>query len=76
MPGVVILDEITRALGQALGAAVRVSGLASVKFLEPLAPGETCEVIFRQKGEGHVAFQAVHGSRLLVTGSLSYERAA
>lgn len=54
VPGVVLLDQIAAVL-EAAGAG-RLSRLVQVKFLAPLRPDETAELVVRRNGTG-VRFQ-------------------
>lgn len=75
VPGVVILDEITRLLARRLGAELRVTEFPAVKFIAPLLPEAACEVTFISKSPGLVSFEAASQNRTVVTGSLRYDAA-
>ena len=73
VPGVVILDEVLRAVSGFLGHPVRTTGLPSVKFSAPLAPGEEFEIVFESKGSGRAGFAVRSGTRTFAAGVLAYE---
>jgi len=72
VPGVLVLEYVQRSLEARIGP-LRLTGLRQVKFLAPLAPGETCGVSFRNLAEGEVQFDCRSGARRLARGSLRFE---
>lgn len=73
VPAVVLLEQVELALRAALGAGVRLSGLPSVKFLHPLAPGTPFEI--RLDIDAATArFQCSAEGRELAQGRLEYVR--
>jgi len=44
VPAVVMLEEVEKALGAALGRAVRISAVPTMKFLRPLPPATPFEI--------------------------------
>jgi 3-hydroxymyristoyl/3-hydroxydecanoyl-(acyl carrier protein) dehydratase len=66
VPGVVILDELRRAL-QGGREQVGISGLTQVKFNAPLFPGEPLRVEFEDRA-GRVAFRAFSEDRPITQG--------
>jgi len=75
VPGVVVLDEILSAVGRFAGRPVQVTGLPSVKFLAPLAPGEEFEIVFEDRGAGRAGFEVHRGAEKIAEGVLTYEAA-
>lgn len=72
VPGVLVLEHVERALQARIGP-LHLTGLPQVKFLAPLAPGETCVVSFSNLAEGRVQFDCRSGARLVARGSLRFE---
>jgi 3-hydroxyacyl-[acyl-carrier-protein] dehydratase len=73
VPGVVILDELRRAL-QDGREHVGISGLTQVKFNAPLFPGEPLRVEFEER-EDRVAFRAFNEDRLIAQGEFVIRQA-
>ncbi|MHB8348427.1 MAG: hypothetical protein ACYDHM_14945 [Acidiferrobacterales bacterium] len=73
VPGVVILDEVLRAVSGFLARPVRTTGLPSVKFFAPLAPGEEFEIVFESKGRGRAGFAVRSSARTFAAGVVTYE---
>jgi len=71
VPAVVLLEEVERALRQAIGAKARLTGLPNVKFLSPLAPGVAFEVLL-QVDAGVARFRCVANDVELASGRLEY----
>lgn len=69
VPGVVILDEVIAAF-HARFPATRVAGMAQVKFLAPLAPGEEVTVALERTGEAQAQFQCRTRDAVITTGTL------
>ncbi len=73
IPGVVILDEVLRAVSEFLGRPVRTTGLPNVKFFAPLAPGEEFEIAFESKDGGRASFAVRSSARTFAAGVVTYE---
>jgi 3-hydroxyacyl-[acyl-carrier-protein] dehydratase len=71
VPGAVLLSEVATAL-LARKNGGHISGFPSVKFLSPLRPDQAADIVFTDKGPGHVSFEVVSGDRRIVSGSLRY----
>ncbi len=76
VPGAVILAEIVASSLQALGNGARIAGFPSVKFVSPMLPTQRCELTLADNGAGSIAFELVHASQRVASGSLRYERPA
>lgn len=74
VPGAVILAEVIHVATGALGAGARIAGLPSVKFVNPMLPGQRCELIFTDHGVGSAAFELTHDTRRVASGNLRYQR--
>ena len=74
VPGAVILAEVIHAASGALGAGARIVGFPSVKFMNPMLPGQRCELIFTDHGVGSAAFELTHDARRVASGNLRYDR--
>lgn len=72
VPGVLVLEHVQRSLQACIGP-LHLTGLPQVKFLAPLAPGETCVVSFTNLAEGQVEFDCRSGTRRVARGSLRFE---
>jgi 3-hydroxyacyl-[acyl-carrier-protein] dehydratase len=73
VPGVVILDELRKAL-QGWREGAGIAGLTQVKFNAPLFPGEPLRVEFEDRG-GRVAFRAFCADRLIAQGEFVIRQA-
>lgn len=73
VPGVLLLDA---ALHAAQEAGMTVTGIASAKFLQPVAPGETLALSLRGDGGGRVRFVVERGSQPAASGQLVTEKPA
>src|SRR5450830_1021572 len=78
VPGVVLLDEAMHAIAIDTGLVATAWQISSVKFLSPLTPGELVILEHEQLANGTIKFEvlagkfdALAGSRLIVTGSLT-----
>ena len=67
LPGVVLLDEAL--LRAPAGLAIR--GLASAKFLHPVAPGAALEFRYGTPTATALRFDILHGGTPVATGSFS-----
>ncbi len=67
VPGVVLLDRVAAALQRWRGQ--RVAGLPQVKFLRPLLPDETAELVLSDDGKS-IRFSIALGSTLIASGSI------
>lgn len=71
VPGVVILEEVAQALGEA-GVAGKLREVSVVKFLAPLRPGQAFTVEFVVSANAEVRFRCLQDRRLLAQGQLTY----
>jgi 3-hydroxymyristoyl/3-hydroxydecanoyl-(acyl carrier protein) dehydratase len=67
VPGVVLLDRVAAALERWRGA--RVAGLPQVKFLRPLLPGQSAELVLEGDGKS-IRFRIVHAQATIASGSI------
>ena len=74
VPGAVILAEVIHVVTRALGAGTRITGLPRVKFVNPMPPGQPCELILTDHGVGSAGFELTHDARRVASGNLRYER--
>ncbi len=70
VPGVVVLDQLVQAAESRLGRPLRIAGLAQVKFLAPLLPGETARCSL-QIERARLRFRVERGGQLLVQGAFA-----
>lgn len=71
LPGVVLLDEVIRALELAAGGAPRCWRIGTVKFLRAVAPGEPLTLEREQLAGGTIRFSILSGGQTVATGALS-----
>ncbi len=71
VPGVVLLDEALHAVMQALGSAPHVWKISSAKFLNPLGPDATVEIVYERQPSGSIQFDILDGERRIATGNLT-----
>ena len=71
LPGVVLLDQALRFAAEVFALDVARQRLASTKFLNPVAPGETLQFSLQQKPSGSIQFDVRCGERSIATGSFS-----
>jgi 3-hydroxyacyl-[acyl-carrier-protein] dehydratase len=71
LPGVVLLDETIHTLELAGGPEARCWRVASVKFLRPVAPGETLVLEQERLTNGAVRFTILSAGQAVATGALS-----
>ncbi len=69
LPGVLLLDEILRALGREHAAPLQWR-IASAKFLKPVGPGEELKVEYESLPNGAVRFNVRSAGVLVATGTL------
>lgn len=69
VPGVVVLEQVLRAIAVETGMPVGALRLPQVKFMAPLLPGQTAQVML-EGAPPRWKFRVVHGERLLVRGEL------
>lgn len=69
VPAVIILDELAAHLAATMPQA-RISRLISAKFMSPLLPGQTCEVVFIPRANGQLRFTCSCGGRDVASGLL------
>jgi 3-hydroxyacyl-[acyl-carrier-protein] dehydratase len=67
VPGVVLLDRVAAALERWRGLGI--AGLAQVKFLRPLLPGQPAELVLAGD-EKSIRFRIVHAQALIASGSI------
>jgi 3-hydroxyacyl-[acyl-carrier-protein] dehydratase len=67
VPGVVLLDRVAEALLSWRGA--RIVGLPQVKFMHPLLPGQSADLLL-EDGVGSVRFKLLHDGTLIASGQL------
>jgi len=67
VPGVVLLDCVAAALQRWGGQ--RIAALAQVKFLRPLLPDETAEIVLSDDGKS-IRFSIALGSATIANGSI------
>jgi 3-hydroxyacyl-[acyl-carrier-protein] dehydratase len=67
VPGVLLLDAAVHAAQQ---AGMAVSGVASAKFLHPVAPGETLALRVTQGAAGRIGFEIRRGAQPAASGQL------
>ena len=68
VPGVVLLDHALSLMGAALAADLSACRIASVKFLSPVLPGQTIEVVHDDAAGGAIRFTLMHGARKVAAG--------
>ena len=66
VPGVVLLDRVTAAIERAWG--LHVGGFPQVKFLRPLGPGQTVELIIEREAAG-ARFRIVSDADIIASGT-------
>jgi 3-hydroxymyristoyl/3-hydroxydecanoyl-(acyl carrier protein) dehydratase len=71
VPGVVLLDEVIHVIVADSGLSVTAWQISSVKFLNPLKPGESVIIVHEQLANGSIKFEVLEGSRQIVTGSFA-----
>jgi 3-hydroxymyristoyl/3-hydroxydecanoyl-(acyl carrier protein) dehydratase len=67
VPGVLLLDA---ALHACEAAGVAVTGVASAKFLQPVAPGQSLSMRCRTGAAGRVSVSIARGDVVVTTGQL------
>jgi 3-hydroxymyristoyl/3-hydroxydecanoyl-(acyl carrier protein) dehydratase len=67
VPGVVLLECVAAALQRWRGQ--RIAGLPQVKFMRPLLPGETAELVLSDDGKS-IRFSIVLGADTIASGSI------
>jgi 3-hydroxymyristoyl/3-hydroxydecanoyl-(acyl carrier protein) dehydratase len=72
VPGVVILRHVLDAVEEQL-PGWRVAGIRKLKFLRPLLPGQTCEVLLGEIKADRVRFRCLDSESLVAEGNLSLE---
>lgn len=70
LPGVVVLAEVLAAVAGATGRGVAEWSLASVKFLQPVTPGEALTLAHSATDRGGVRFEVRAGARVVASGTL------
>lgn len=69
VPGVVVLDEVLRAVGEWREGS-QVIGIPFVKFLAPLHPGQSFTVALDARGKAEIDFCCRVDGRVVVEGRL------
>ena len=69
VPGVVILDAVQQAIEVKAGALPPLR-LPQVKFVQPLLPGESAEIVAYSTAPGRWRFRVVRGDSLLASGEM------
>lgn len=69
VPGVVVLDEVQRALAAAW-PGTRVNAWPQVKFHAPLLPGDWATVTLEPAGEGRYAFRVDRDGEPIASGRM------
>lgn len=69
IPGVVLLETVLMTCKSWLPES-RVSGLASVKFLRPVRPGDRFDVTLRRDRDDAIRFRCVDGETVFASGIL------
>jgi 3-hydroxyacyl-[acyl-carrier-protein] dehydratase len=72
VPGVLILDEVMKAVQQWRGD-VRLRSVLSVKFRSPLEPGNAFSIKLRDDGHAHIAFECLLNGSAFASGRLAIE---
>ncbi len=75
VPGVILLDEVVCAAHVHIGVPLRITGVPSVKFHAPLAPGAEFDVVFSDKGKARLGFEVHCSAQKIAEGVLTYETA-
>ena len=70
VPGVVILDEVIHALAQ-WQPQLQVVGFNTVKFLQPLLPGETFNIEFVHSKTARMKFECKKNQTVFATGIIN-----
>lgn len=68
VPGVLVLEQLLEAAEGRLGHALRICGLAHVKFPAPLLPDEEARASF-QIDRGRLEFEVEHAGRFIARGA-------
>lgn len=68
VPGVVIIDEVVRAIERAVPQRIRVTGASAIKFLAPLLPGEAVTITLQNVDNGMLRFAVSRGDTTLAAG--------
>lgn len=69
VPAVVLLDEVSAQLAT-WAPPVHISRIVSAKFMSPLLPEQTCQVMFSHRGDGLIRFVCSCGEREVASGLL------
>ena len=67
VPGVVLLDEVVAAINEWQGKIFVPAAFPSVKFVQPLLPGELFAIRLKREGE-RVEFECTAAGRVLIRG--------
>ena len=72
VPGVLILDEVLKAVQQWRGQC-RLLSVVSVRFRAPLEPGNAFSIELRDDGHAHIAFECLLDGSAFASGRLAVE---
>ena len=72
VPAVVILQRAMADLAHAFPGC-RVQGIPQAKFLSPLAPGESAQLLLQRSAPGTVRFECTVGQRRIAMGHFEVE---
>ena len=72
VPGVLILDEVLKAVQQWRGQ-FRLRSVVSVTFRSPLEPGNAFSIELRDDGHAHIAFECLLDGSAFAFGRLALE---
>ena len=70
VPGVLVLDEVLRALSR-WRSQTRLVRIVSAKFLVPILPGAIFDIVFRAASPDRIQFDCKLGDTAAVTGVLA-----
>lgn len=73
VPGVVIIDEVLRAIERTASLCIRITGAPSIKFLAPLLPGEVATIRLHPVNGATLAFTVSRDQTLLASGQWSVQ---
>ena len=71
LPGVVMLDEVIRAIERAEGGEPRCWRIASVKFLKAVGPGEPLVLEQQRLASGAIRFSILSAGQTIANGALT-----
>ena len=71
VPGVVILDAVQAAIEAASGEALPPLRLPQVKFIQPLLPEQSAEIVIESPAPGRWRFRVLRGDNVLASGEMT-----